>query len=90
MLLTATSALPFDLGLYAADNLWLIHHLDKKSAVSFAMNSGPPSELISCGTSKVANHFFSDNIKPAAPDVLELWITLRISGQLLKGSSMIK
>ena len=51
---TATSALPFDDGWYAEDRRCLTPQRAKSAAVSVALNSGPPSVLISSGTPNVA------------------------------------
>ena len=68
---TATSALPLDWGLYAAELLWCTPHLDKKSPVAVAENSGPPSLDKLSGTPNVVNRVRKWAIRPAEP-ALEL------------------
>ena len=64
---TATSARPFDSGLYADDTRCFTSHLVRKSWVISAINSGPPSLESSIGTPNVANIFRRQRISPRAP-----------------------
>ena len=53
MVFTANSALPLEDGKYADDILCRMPHRLKKSLVSLAVNSGPPSLETSIGTTNV-------------------------------------
>ena len=65
---TATSARPFDCGLYADETLCLISHFLRKSFVRLASNSGPPSLDSSSGTPKVEQRERRQATSPRAPD----------------------